>query len=140
MKGLLLWEHLSHQFISDLDPFSDTNRYQGARHTQTFLGCSSRDQIDNHFMAHQQGWPRQFWLIAEKSRCSILFYLLVPGGKCQAESCNPGSSTNFCNPHFHSRTRAPVRRCACPCLSVAACPCCLFVLPALTRCLSAAIL
>jgi uncharacterized protein (TIGR03435 family) len=27
------------------------------------------------------GLPRQFWLMKENSRCSILFHLLVPGGK-----------------------------------------------------------
>ncbi len=29
----------------------------------------------------RKGLPRQFWLISENSRCSILFHLLVPGGK-----------------------------------------------------------
>ena len=28
-----------------------------------------------------KGLPRQFWLIQAKRRCSILFHLLVPGGK-----------------------------------------------------------
>jgi hypothetical protein len=28
------------------------------------------------------GLPRQFWLMKEKSRCAILFHLLVPGGRC----------------------------------------------------------
>src|SRR6516225_6542848 len=27
------------------------------------------------------GLPRQFWLMKENSRCSILFHLLVPGGR-----------------------------------------------------------
>ena len=27
------------------------------------------------------GFPRQFWLMNEKRRCSILFHLLVPGGR-----------------------------------------------------------
>ena len=28
-----------------------------------------------------KGLPRQFWLMKENNRCSILFHLLVPGGK-----------------------------------------------------------
>ena len=32
------------------------------------------------------GLPRQFWLIQAKSRCSILFHLLVPGGKWQTST------------------------------------------------------
>ncbi len=28
-----------------------------------------------------KGLPRQFWLMKESKRCSILFHLLVPGGK-----------------------------------------------------------
>jgi hypothetical protein len=27
-----------------------------------------------------KGLPRQFWLMKENKRCSILFHLLVPGG------------------------------------------------------------
>ena len=27
------------------------------------------------------GLPRQFWVMKENRRCSILFHLLVPGGK-----------------------------------------------------------
>src|SRR5215831_11045552 len=53
------------------------------------------------------GWPRQFWLMKENKRCSILFHLLVPGGKWQTEICKPVSSANCCNSHFHSLTRAP---------------------------------
>ena len=29
------------------------------------------------------GRPRQFWVMKENNRCSILFHLLVPGGKWQ---------------------------------------------------------
>ncbi len=31
----------------------------------------------------RKGLPRQLMLMKEKSRCSILFHLLVPGGKCR---------------------------------------------------------
>jgi len=32
------------------------------------------------------GFPRQFMLMWENRRCSILFHLLVPGGRCEAEA------------------------------------------------------
>jgi hypothetical protein len=54
------------------------------------------------------GLPRQFWLMNENKRCSILFHLLVPGGKWQTETYSPVSSANCCNSHFHNRTRAPL--------------------------------
>ena len=38
------------------------------------------------------GLPRQFWLMNENRRCSILFHLLVPGGKWQTEISSPGST------------------------------------------------
>src|SRR5215475_11950350 len=41
-----------------------------------------------------RGLPRQFWLRNENRRCSILFHLLVPGGKWQMEISNPVSSAS----------------------------------------------
>jgi hypothetical protein len=35
------------------------------------------------------GLPRQFWLMKENKRCSILFHLLVPGGKWQTAISRP---------------------------------------------------
>src|SRR5438552_19111146 len=44
----------------------------------------------------------------EKSRCSILFHLLVPGGMWLMLICRPLSSENFCSSAFHSRVRYPL--------------------------------
>src|SRR5215510_1396906 len=55
-----------------------------------------------------KGLPRQFWLIKENRRCSILFHLLVPGGKWHTEISKPVSSASRCSSHFHNRTRAPL--------------------------------
>src|SRR6266852_7100343 len=44
----------------------------------------------------------------EKSRCSILFHLLVPGGKWHTVICKPVSSANLCSYTFHSLTRTPL--------------------------------
>src|SRR3954447_8823335 len=43
-----------------------------------------------------------------KSRCSIRFHLLVPGGRCATVTARPVSSAKRCSSRFHSRTRAPV--------------------------------
>ena len=44
----------------------------------------------------------------ENSRCSILFHLLVPGGKWQTEITSPLSVLKFWSSVFHSLTRAPL--------------------------------
>ena len=54
------------------------------------------------------GLPRQFWVMSEKSRCSILFHLLVPGGKWHTRFGMRCSSANFCSSTFHKRTRLPL--------------------------------
>src|SRR5258708_9838711 len=43
----------------------------------------------------------------EKSRCSILFHLLVAGGRWQTVIIRAVSVANRCNCIFHSRLRAP---------------------------------
>src|ERR1700757_133856 len=54
------------------------------------------------------GLARQFWLMKEKRRCSILFHLLVPGGRWLTTMSRPSSLASFCNSRFHSRTREPL--------------------------------
>src|SRR6266404_5583497 len=54
------------------------------------------------------GLARQFWLMKEKSRCSILFHLLVPGGRWQTMMSRPSSLASFWSSRFHSRTREPL--------------------------------
>ena len=54
------------------------------------------------------GLPRQFFVMKENRRCSILFHLLVPGGKWHTEISSPVSLANFCNSNFHNLTRAPL--------------------------------
>src|SRR6201998_636064 len=55
-----------------------------------------------------RGWARQFWLMKEKRRCSILFHLLVPGGRWLTVISRPSSLASFCSSRFHSRTREPL--------------------------------
>src|ERR1700720_3793358 len=44
----------------------------------------------------------------EKRRCSILFHLLVPGGRWLTTMSRPSSLASLCNSRFHSRTREPL--------------------------------
>ena len=44
----------------------------------------------------------------QNSRCSILFHLLVPGGKWQTEISKPVSFARRCISNFHRRTLAPL--------------------------------
>src|SRR5688572_25639560 len=52
-----------------------------------------------------RGCPRQFWVMKLKSRCSILFHLLVPGGKWHTAILRPRSSASSCSDVFQSRER-----------------------------------
>src|SRR5262245_18519759 len=52
--------------------------------------------------------PRQFDEIKENRRCSILFHLLVPGGKWHTDKVKPDSSANLCSSTFHKRNRQPL--------------------------------
>src|SRR6267142_3263228 len=44
----------------------------------------------------------------EKRRCSILFHLLVPGGRWLTTMSRPSSLASFCSSRFHSLTREPL--------------------------------
>src|SRR6476660_2584798 len=54
------------------------------------------------------GRPRQFIVLCEKSLCSILFHLLVAGGRWQTCGCRPASAANFANSIFQARAREPL--------------------------------
>src|ERR1700724_1635407 len=51
------------------------------------------------------GLPRQFSVIWQNIRCSILFHLLVPGGQWDTGSPSPISSASPCRASFHNRDR-----------------------------------
>jgi hypothetical protein len=53
-----------------------------------------------------RGCPRQLPVMKEKSRCSILFHLEVPGGKWRMINERPVSSASRWSSVFHSRPRA----------------------------------
>ena len=51
------------------------------------------------------GRPRQFMVMWENSRCSILFHLEVPGGKWQQVISSPVSTASAASSAFHARVR-----------------------------------
>ena len=53
----------------------------------------------------RSGLPRQLRVIKENRRCSILFYLLVPGGRWHTVMGMRNSSASACSSIFHRRTR-----------------------------------
>jgi hypothetical protein len=53
-----------------------------------------------------KGCPRQWAVMWQNIRCSILFHLLVPGGKWLTLTRRPLSSAKRYNSRFHSRARA----------------------------------
>ena len=53
-----------------------------------------------------RGMPRQLRVMWQKRRCSILFHLLVPGGKCNTSTIIPVESASSCSLSFQSRLRA----------------------------------
>src|SRR5437899_8534006 len=55
-----------------------------------------------------RGRPRQFLVMWQNIRCSILFHLLVPGGKWQTLTRRPDSLANSCRASLHSRLRLPL--------------------------------
>ena len=54
------------------------------------------------------GRPRQFMVIWENSRCSILFHLEVPGGKWHTVISRPVSAASSARPAFQARFRHPL--------------------------------
>jgi hypothetical protein len=52
-----------------------------------------------------RGLPRQFMVIWENSRCSILFHLDVPGGRWHTVIGEPVSAARAASPVFHALAR-----------------------------------
>src|SRR6266404_6695573 len=53
------------------------------------------------------GLPRQFCVIYAHRRCSILFHVLVPGGKWHTVTFSPASFANCWSSRFHNLVRLP---------------------------------
>ncbi len=69
-----------HLSVRDVLTFRIGSAIELTAHAQPGRRAGGADQIDDHGRL-TSGWPRQLVLMYEKSRCSILFHLLVPGGR-----------------------------------------------------------
>ena len=56
----------------------------------------------------RSGRPRQFKVIWENSRCSILFHLLVPAGRWHTVIFSPVSAASLASSIFQARIRLPL--------------------------------
>src|SRR5215468_7362299 len=68
------------------------------------FGLRVRNQLNDSLIADQRSSPPVL-VMKENMRCSILFHLLVPGGKCETWICKPVTLARPCRPTFHSRER-----------------------------------
>ena len=69
-----------HIGVSDLDAFRVGVGIQLALDSKSGFGCSRCDQLNNGLVTDERP-PAPVSVMNEKSRCSILFHLLVPGGR-----------------------------------------------------------
>ena len=65
------------------------------------------DQLHDHLVTDQR-LAAPVLVMKANSRCSILFHLLVPGGRWVTVIFRPVSLARRCNSRFHSRTRGPL--------------------------------
>src|SRR5207253_6928729 len=78
-----------------------------AAHGEAGFGCGGRDQFDDDPVADERlGAP----VLTDEGEepVSILFHLLVPGGRWLTTMSKPSSLASFYNSRFHSRTREPL--------------------------------
>jgi len=93
--------------LAHLDPFRIFAGIQLALHAKAGSGGDGAIRLTMTSWL-TSGLPRQFFVMKEYRRCSILFHLLVPGGKWQTEISSLVSSASFCSSTFHNRTRDPL--------------------------------
>ena len=78
---------VSHLEIGNLDAFGIFLFVQLGAHLEAGICCRRGDQLDDRAIA--------MVVMKEKRRCSILFHLLVPGGRWQTVIGSLSSSASF---------------------------------------------
>ena len=84
MKRVRLEAETCHLFVGYLELGRVLSRVQTRLDLQTATRFGGGDEIDDDLVTSEwlvSGCPRQFMAMCENKRCSILFHLLVPGGK-----------------------------------------------------------
>lgn len=107
-----------HLGFADLDTLAVIARVECALDFQLGLGRRGADQLDDGRRL-VSGRPRQFCVMWQNSRCSILFHFDVPRRFVWTRITCPVSSASFCNSTFPSRTRAVRRNRKFPCIRIA---------------------
>ena len=90
--------------VGDLDALGVGGGVQLGGDSEPRAGGGRGDGLDDDLVAGQ-GRPRQFMEMWENSRCSILFHLLVPGGRWQTVMARPVLAARAASPVFQSRVR-----------------------------------
>ncbi len=73
---------VSHVLVRDDDTLGIGFVVEFTSDGQASCGGRGADQFDDDAIAKlSSGLARQFWVMNENRRCSILFHLLVPGGR-----------------------------------------------------------
>ena len=107
MEWFLLQEERVHDGIGNFLAGLIFSFVENRRDAQSFLCLRVGNEIDDRGAVNE--WlPRQFWLMKENIRCSMVFHLLVPGGKWRTEIGMRMSSARRCNRTFQRRVRYPL--------------------------------
>ena len=107
-------------FIVDLNGHTAGHRYTGSHTVPRCLGTpgaagpaashrnNARRRNGDHLGAERRISLCIIAAYSENSLCSILFHLLVPGGRWQTVMVSPSSLARACSSRFHNGTRAPL--------------------------------
>jgi hypothetical protein len=96
--------HHGKPFVADLNPVRVGVLIQPGVDVQAALGAAPGDQVDDHLTGHER-LSRPLREMKLNRRCSLLFHLLVPGGKCHTSVLPPLLSERFCSSTRQSQPR-----------------------------------
>ena len=90
--------------VADSEPLLVGAFVEFAADREALPALCAGDELDDGLVRDERA-PRQFMEIKLNMRCSILFHLLVPGGKCMTEIARPVSFARCWSRRRHRRTR-----------------------------------
>jgi hypothetical protein len=97
-----------HLLVGYLDAGGVGRRVEFGVDGQPGVGGSRGDGLNDHLVAGQWSAARQFIEMWENNRCSILFHLLVPGGRWHTVMVRPVAAASLASSVFHCRVRYPL--------------------------------
>jgi hypothetical protein len=96
MKFVMNYPHCVEFIIGNLGSFRVFIFIGNTFHGQSFARHGRPDEVYYHGKAYKR-FPTPILADERKSRCSILFHLLVPGGKCSTVIFMASLFASFCN-------------------------------------------